>query len=170
MITPGEIEPGQWFTLREKRTEEDDAQAAKWGALGVSISTGPEQQYSTTSLFCVEVASYPLIWVRLLDGRRSLIDVTGYDICEVKPELLQAVQSYVQSGGAPSQTAFDELCGKHNQLAKEVTDGLRQIQADVAKAIAATPKLPAKSLRHHLLELAYWAALAAVLIYAAFTR
>ena len=116
MITPGEIAPGQWFTLREKPEDEEAGQAAKWGAAGIQIATGPSQHYSTTALFCVEAVGYPLVWVRLLDGRRTLLDVTGYDLCEVRPELLAAVQAHIQTGGAPSQTAFDDLCAKHNAL------------------------------------------------------
>lgn len=165
MISPGEISPGQWFTLRQKKADEDAAQAANWSALGIAVSTGPEHNYSSTALFCAEVVDYPLVWVRLPDGRRCLIDVTGYDLCEVKPELLQAVQVHVQSNGARSATAFDDLASNHNRLA----DAMGKEVADLQQKIAALTPKP-RSVRRQLLEIAYWGGLAAVLVYSLLTQ
>lgn len=163
MITPGELIPGAWFTLRPKPTRENDDEDATWSrhpapAIGIFQPATPANGYASTALFCVEVVDYPLVWTRLLDGRHLLIDVEGYDLCEVKPELLAALQAHVRTGGASEPSAFD-------QLVKDTAETLANHKRAIEEL---KPKPPSK--RRRLLEFTYWAGLAAVLLYASLKR
>jgi len=137
MISRGEIVPGLWFTLWPKQASEEEAAAAKWG---VSIR-GPglleRQDYPSTQFFCVEAVDLPLILAKRPDGGRTMLNIEGYDLREVKPEMLQAVLNVMQRGGA-EPTPFEQLARKHDQLAEATLQGFEKLQ----KAIAAPPPPP----------------------------
>lgn len=146
MISRGEISPGLWFTLWPKP---EDSDRATWRDDSDVSAMMVRDRYRSTTLFKVEAVDLPLVFASTASGERCMLNIDGYDLREVKPELLESVLKHAQRGGAePSQ--FD-------RLAKEMHTGFTSIGqtlsiqtsaiADLQKAKAAPPVKPAPSWR-----------------------